>query len=285
MLLNFPPPANWQDFQLLTARLVELKCIEGTVREYGRQGQRQDGVDVYGEMHNGEHLGVQCKEMQPGRKLTQRLIQTEADKARDFKPGLNTFVLATTLPEDTAMHQAVTTLNQSGAYPFRITYWSWKHFNDVLNRSNQVVQDSYKIYAQSFGFDQELADLQAIRTGFDRPAFIDDFSYEMRYVDFVHALSDTVLFLETGLLRDRQTNSLVSATYARGMLPAGPSKTLRTELKREVTALRIHATQDLKDGRLDASAATVYNARRRAVLETLNRGLQRHNMPPIAASY
>jgi len=121
--------------------------------------------------------------------------------------------------------------------------------------------------------------------GFDRPAFIDDFRYEMSYGDFVRALGDTVLFLETGLLRDRQTNSLISATYARSMLPSGPSKTLRTELKREVTALRIHATQDLKEGRLDGSSATVYNARRRAVLETLNRGLERHNIPPIAASY
>lgn len=207
MLLNFPPPANWQDFQLLTTRLVGLKCSDGTVREYGRQGQKQDGVDVSGEMQNGEHLGVQYKEMQPGRKLTQALIQAEADKACDFKPALNIFVLATTLPEDTAMHQAVTTLNQSGAYPFRITYWSWKHFNDLLNRSNQVVKDSYKIYARSFGFDQELEDLEAIRTGFDRPAFIDDVRYEVSYVDFVHALGDTVLFLETGLLRDRLTTA------------------------------------------------------------------------------
>lgn len=50
MILNFPPPANWQDFQILTLRLVEQVCDPATVREYGRQGQRQNGVDVYGEI-------------------------------------------------------------------------------------------------------------------------------------------------------------------------------------------------------------------------------------------
>lgn len=117
MLLNFPPPANWQDFQILTARLAELMCTEGTVHEYGRQGQRQDGVDVYGEMYSGDHLGVQCKEMQLGKQLTEALIRTEANKALNFQPALKMFVLATTLPEDTGMHRAVTNLNSSGAYP------------------------------------------------------------------------------------------------------------------------------------------------------------------------
>ena len=55
MILNFPPPANWQDFQILTLRLVEQVCDPATVREYGRQGQLQNGVDVYGEIFGGLH--------------------------------------------------------------------------------------------------------------------------------------------------------------------------------------------------------------------------------------
>ncbi|PBS13986.1 hypothetical protein CMZ82_00415 [Lysobacteraceae bacterium NML93-0792] len=285
MLLNFPPPANWQDFQILTARLAELMCIEGSVHEYGRQGQRQAGVDVYGELHGGEHLGVQCKEMELGKKLSERLIRIEADKALKFEPALKIFVVATTLPEDTGMHRAVTNLNQSGAYPFRITHWSWKHFNDMLNRSNHVVQDSYERYARSFGYDQELEDLEAIRAGFDRPAFIDDFMHEVNYEDFVDALGDTILFLDTGLLRDRYTSTLVSTTYARSMLPDGPSKKLRDELKKEATKLRRHAIQDLKTGRRDVESARFYNARRLALLATLNRGLRSLDVPPIAPNY
>ena len=285
MMLNFPPPANWQDFQILTARLVELMCIEGTVHEYGRLGQRQDGVDVYGETHNGAHLGVQCKEMQLGKKLTQALMRDEADKALKFQPNLKMFVVATTLPEDTRMHNAATNLNQSGRYPFKIACWSWNYFNDMLNRSNQVVQDSYERYARSFGHDQELADLEAIRSGFDRPAFIDDFRNEISYDDFIHALGDTILFLDTGLLRDRHTKDLISATYSRSMLPKGPLIVLRTALKKEVEELRKLAIRDYKDGLLNAGFAQSNNARRLALLDTLNRELRRLHIPPIVPSY
>lgn len=285
MMLNFPPPANWQDFQILTVRLVELMCIEGTVHEYGRLGQRQDGVDVYGETHNGGHLGVQCKEMQRDKSLTEVLMRNEANKALKFQPNLNMFVVATTLPEDTGMHKVVTNLNQSGNYPFKIACWSWNYFNDMLNRSNHLVQDSYERYARSFGHDQELADLEAIRSSFDRPAFIDDFRHEMSYSDFVHALGDTILFLDTGLLRDRYTKELISATYSRNMLPKGPSMILRAALKKEVTELRKHAIRDHKGGLLNAGSAQIYNARRLALLETLNRELRRLHIPPVVPNY
>ena len=41
MTLNFPPPSHWQDFQILTYRIVEQMCNPNTAREYGRNGQRQ----------------------------------------------------------------------------------------------------------------------------------------------------------------------------------------------------------------------------------------------------
>lgn len=285
MMLNFPPPANWQDFQTLTVRLVELMCTEGTVHEYGRLGQRQDGVDVYGETHSGVQMGVQCKEMSAGRKITESFIRDEANKALSFQPSLSIFVMATTLHEDTGMHKAVTNLNRSGNYPFKIVCWSWNHFNDKLNRSNQVVKDTYERYARSFGHDQEREDLEAIKSGFDRPAFIDDFRHEFSYEDFVLALADTTLFLDTGLLRDRYTNELISATYSKSMLPKGPSASLRAALKKEVAELRKNAIRDRKDGQLNASLAQIYNARRLALLETVNRDLRRLSIPPIVPSY
>lgn len=285
MILNFPPPANWQDFQILTGRVVEQLCTEGTVREYGRQGQRQDGVDIYGLVVTGSHMGVQCKQMQPNKKLTKALIKAEADLALKFRPALNTFIVATTLMEDTQIHQAVTDLNQTGSYPFTISYWSWNHFNDRLNRSNQLVHDSYKSYADGFGHDQELEDLEAIKRGFDRPAFIDDFASESSYDDFVLSLSDTLLFLQSGLLRDRITQSLVSATYAASMLPNGDAKKLRSQLTKEVKALRAEAIKDQSQGRLNANLAREYNARRYMLLKTVNEGLAKRQIAPIVPSY
>lgn len=285
MILNFPPPTNWQDFQLLTLRVVEQLCDPTTVREYGRQGQRQDGVDVYGETYCEGHLGVQCKQMQSGKKLTLKLIQEEADKARAFLPALSTFVIATTLPEDTAIHKAVTRLNEVQTYPFTITYWSWASFNDRLNRSSRLVEESYTAYAKAFGEGAELLEVGALREAFDRPAFVDDFHHELSISDFLGALADTVLFLQTGYLRDRISGQLLRGSYPLEMLPEGEFKKLRAKLLKEVKSLRSEAIADKSSGRLNASRASEYNARRYAVIATLNKGLESYGPQTVCPQY
>lgn len=283
--LNFPPPANWQDFQILTLRLVEQLCEFATVREYGRQGQRQHGIDIYGEMPGELHLGVQCKEMKPGKKLTLQLIQAEADAALDFQPGLNVFVIATTLAEDTALHKAVTTLNSSKIYPFKISYWSWNHFNDKLNRSCKLMKDSYKNYAKSFDVNEQQLELEALSEAFSRPAFIDDFRHELSVGDFLHALSDTTLFLQTGLLRDRLTGELLRGAYPLSMLPAGENKKLRKRLLDDVNELRKRAIKENSIGQLNRSKAQEYNASRYAVISEINKTLVARGIPTITPHY
>jgi len=285
MILNFPPPSNWQDFQVLTLRLVEQVCDPTTVHEYGRQGQSQNGVDVYGEMFGGLQLGVQCKQMQPGKQLTLKVIRAEADEARSFLPALDTFVVATTLPEDTALHKAVTKLNAAKTYPFKITYWSWAHFNDSLNRSSKLVEESYKAYAKAFDVNEELLELEALREAFDRPAFVDDFHHELSTTDFLTALADTVLFLQTGLLRDRASQQLLRGSYPLGMLPAGECKKLRSQLLSELKNLRAAAIKHHAQGQLNVSRAPEYNARRYAVIATVNEGLTTHSLPPVRPQY
>lgn len=285
MILNFPPPSNWQDFQILTLRLVEQVCDPTTVHEYGRQGQRQSGVDVYGQMFGGLHLGVQCKQMQPGKQLTSALIQAEADAAQSFLPALDIFVVATTLPEDTALHNAVTKLNAAKTYPFKITYWSWARFNDSLNRSSRLVEESYKAYAKAFDVNEELLELDALREAFDRPAFIDDFHHELSTADFLTALGDTVLFLQTGLLRDRSSQQLLRGSYPLSMLPAGECKKLRAQLLTELKSLRAEAIKHHTNGHLDISRALEYNAWRYAVIAKVNKGLAAHGLLPIRPQY
>lgn len=283
--LNFPPPANWQDFQILTLRLVEQLCEFATVREYGRQGQRQHGIDIYGEMPGELHLGIQCKEMKSGKKLTLQLIQAEADAALAFQPGLNVFVIATTLAEDTAIHKAVTTLNSSKIYSFKISYWSWNHFNDKLNRSSKLMEESYKNYAKSFNVNEQLLELEALFEAFSRPAFIDDFRHELSVCDFLHALGDTTLFLQTGLLRDRLTGELLRGAYPLSMLPAGENKKLRKRLLDDVNELRKRALKDNSIGQLNRSKAQEYNASRYAVISEINKTLVARGMPTIAPYY
>jgi hypothetical protein len=211
MILHFPPPANWQDFQLLTVRLVEQVCDPITVHQYGTQGQRQNGVDVHGTSLFGGHLGVQCKETKKEKTLSQQMIEKEADLAINFIPKLKHFVMATTLPADVKADDAAAKLNASGKYPFAISIWSWDHFNDHLNRSTRLVGESYAAYAKSFNVDMATEDLKQIREAFDRPAFTDNFHHELVPDAFLEALSDTAMFLKSGWLRDRLSKQVIAS--------------------------------------------------------------------------
>ena len=123
------------------------------------------------------------------------------------------------------------------------------------------------------------------RGTFDRPAFIDDFNYELSLADFLTALGDTVLFLQTGFLRDRFSQQLLRGSYPLNMLPPGECKKLRTQVLRELKSLRAEAIKHNKSGQLNASLAPEYNARRYAVLAVVNKGLATHGLSPIRPQY
>src|ERR1039458_5374548 len=126
-----PPPANWQDFQSLVKDIAAIRYDPATVVEYGRQGQRQNGVDVYAEDFFGNKIGIQCKETKDV--LTKGAIKSEADKATSFSQKLDLFILATTDRTDAKLQAAVITLNGSHIYSFKLRVDFW---DDLINDVN-----------------------------------------------------------------------------------------------------------------------------------------------------
>ena len=46
--LQIPPPANWQDFKTLCCDLWRAIWKDPNTQKNGRQGQQQNGVNIYG---------------------------------------------------------------------------------------------------------------------------------------------------------------------------------------------------------------------------------------------
>jgi len=57
---TYYPPRNWQDFENLILDIAKYK-IEGDFDKYGREGQSQDGVDIWGRDKKYKSIGIQCK--------------------------------------------------------------------------------------------------------------------------------------------------------------------------------------------------------------------------------
>lgn len=283
-----PPPANWQDFQTLTADVAKSRYVEDSVQEYGRQGQCQNGVDVYAVDALGKCIGIQCKETK-GSSLTSKNIDDEINKAKNFKPALDLFIIATTARTDANLQSHVNQLNATKIIKFKVQLWFWDDINQFINRSHAVMSSSYKAFQESFGASEVKNHLGAVRLSFDRNAFTDDFMFERDYQDFEQALAATKAMLKTGFLYDNWSRNLVAQTIPSSMI--GDEQYQKFVYKIEISLEKMYQSflRDVKKESKNpshlAERAGHYNIERRKLISIINAKLQEFNILQIKTQY
>ena len=151
------PPENWQDFESLCKMLWgEIwNCPE--IVKNGRQGQPQCGVDVYGiPSFDTEYSGIQCKgkDNYTHKQFTKSEINKEIEKAKNFKPQLKKFYLATTAVKDANIEEYIRIKNQEHikSGKFGIFIFSWEDIVDLIDE-NKRTHDWY-VKSQNFKQNQ-----------------------------------------------------------------------------------------------------------------------------------
>ena len=125
------PPKSWEKFEDITCALFAAVWEQPATQKNGRQGQAQNGVDVYGQLKNAEHRwhGVQCKGKNTAlnAQVTEDEFDAELKKAETFEPKLSHWTLATTAPNDATLQQHVRKISddriRSGKFPVEIMSW------------------------------------------------------------------------------------------------------------------------------------------------------------------
>ena len=114
---------------------------------YGRQGQRQHGVDIKGVDCKGKQCGAQCKGKKnwPPSTLTTEEIDNEVAEAEKFYPPLNEFILLTTAPNDVSAQDHVAALNsdQNSSIGFRVEVYSWDEIRRRLSTYPALLRKHY----------------------------------------------------------------------------------------------------------------------------------------------
>ncbi|TGM23576.1 hypothetical protein EHQ82_05460 [Leptospira selangorensis] len=123
-------PNNWQDFETLCKKLWGEIWSCPSIKKNGRAGQTQNGVDIYGIPKTSENYwGIQCKgkDDYSNAKLTETEILEEIEKAKEFKPALETFIIASTANKDAPIEEFVRIKNleskKSGSFSIEIYFW------------------------------------------------------------------------------------------------------------------------------------------------------------------
>lgn len=60
MQVVLPPPKTWDDFEVWSKKVIEKIRPDITFNIYGRQGQKQFGIDIIS-ISQTEKIAVQCK--------------------------------------------------------------------------------------------------------------------------------------------------------------------------------------------------------------------------------
>ena len=89
------------------------------------QGQKQDGVDIYGSDHNQGLVGLQCKNTVGA--LNEDIIKAEVEKAKKFDEKLTKLFIATTLDTDRKLQKSVRQISRAevekGGFEVHILFW------------------------------------------------------------------------------------------------------------------------------------------------------------------
>lgn len=158
---NIPSPKSWDEFEDITLSATKSRWNSPSFFRNGRQGQRQDGVDVFGTANDGASIGVQCKNTIGGLSVT--LVEKEIKNAGSFEPPLNSLYIATTAPRDAVLQEAVRKISETrkknSKFSVDVLFWDdiahdlatdekvfFKHYPQFSPKKSPVKEHDQKLY-------------------------------------------------------------------------------------------------------------------------------------------
>ena len=150
---DLPIPKSWDEFEELIWDLFKRKWEEISTERYGRSGQAQQGVDIYGQPKGvgGDYAGIQCKRYGIGG-LTKTIIKREIRKAEDFEPKLALFIVATTDKRNAKLQKEIRLINREReeAEKFQIKIMFWEDLSNEIVAHNDILRKHYGGWREVF---------------------------------------------------------------------------------------------------------------------------------------
>lgn len=143
MLKKFPKIKDPDTFELLARDTLQVK-LNITLNLYGRNGQAQNGIDLY---TSGENkIVVQCKDYLSDKSPAEisTIILNELEKTQKLDFTFNQFWLATALDRDTNIQGIVETLQNNSAGTIYIFFWD--DIEEILSYNGDIALHYYSEY-------------------------------------------------------------------------------------------------------------------------------------------
>jgi len=125
---DIAPIKSWEKFQQMVCELFREIWQDPHAQEYGRGGQKQDGIDIVG-IRKGQNTyeAVQATKESP---LTKTKIKKNYEDSQSLGFNLDCFIVATSSKRDAKIQEYAATLSQDGLY--RCVVWFWEDIVEKL---------------------------------------------------------------------------------------------------------------------------------------------------------
>jgi tetratricopeptide (TPR) repeat protein len=142
-------PKYWDEFEDLSLDLFREIWGDPTAQKNGRRGQAQHGTDIWGTPRSPGHTfhGVQCKGKEAilGAEVTEAELRREVDKAKNFQPKLEHWILATTASKDAkieALAREIAAEHQRLGL-FSVQVLGWEDLQSLISNYPTVMEKYY----------------------------------------------------------------------------------------------------------------------------------------------
>ncbi|WP_409279475.1 hypothetical protein [Pseudomonas defluvii] len=186
---RLPAPASWDEFEDICRTSFGLRWGNPNLSRHGRQGQKQDGVDVYGTDSLQHFVGVQCKNTTKA--ISEQIITSECAKAERFTPSIQVLYIATTAERDVHIQAFARKLSKERLaqkkFPVEVVFW--EDVTADLARDTVAVRQHYPQYfEQSSPTEADLirkkdeANLLAVLRVLDLSSIVNHFEFGAKFI-------------------------------------------------------------------------------------------------------
>ena len=153
--IQYPKPTDDTEFQEMIRDLFALHWNDDNALVYGRSGQGQNGVDVFGNPNKSTlNYGIQCK-VRKNKQLTKKDIEKEIEQAKCFIPKLDVYIFVTTTDRDKTLQDLIKKISDeeksNNGFEVQIKFWE-----DVVSLFAEYPNIAKKYYPQFFVEEKKL---------------------------------------------------------------------------------------------------------------------------------
>ena len=148
LTIKLPKLNDENEFESLLRDICEFEWNDTTTKKFGRKGQKQYGIDVYGHPDDkpSAYRGVQCKHRETDKQLTQKEIKKEVADARLFPHKLDKLIIATDAPRDSNTQILIDKINEEELKNggFQVSIWFWDDITERLDAYPSLIIKYYR---------------------------------------------------------------------------------------------------------------------------------------------